>query len=153
MSIFLEKKRQLGGSSSVLLAQANGIRNLRALVAAQSGDTHLRHDLPWKKTKIISLPRSPRHPGTHMSSSHDHSQLRVFFVSLFTREPKQKLVAISQFLPLFPRLNFRIFYLKQAPFAGGCFRIPKLLELFGSLTRHRQKFTQIYHLDSNFCAF
>ena len=66
-----KKERQqleLGGSSTkTLLAQANGIRNLRALVATQSGDTHLRHDLPW-----WNKPSAPRlHPmsaGTSTSS-------------------------------------------------------------------------------------
>ena len=45
-------------SSCMLLAQANGIRNLCALVAAQSGNTHLRHDLPWL----------PRHPSALFSA-------------------------------------------------------------------------------------
>ena len=55
-----------------LLAQANGIRNLRALVATQSGDTHLRHDLPWWNPGV-------RHPGcTILSAKRYKLQVRPF---------------------------------------------------------------------------
>lgn len=55
-----------------LLAQANGIRNLRALVATQSGDTHLRHDLPWWNPGV-------RHPGcTNLSPKRYKLQVRPF---------------------------------------------------------------------------
>ena len=99
-----KKRRQLGGSSSILLAQANGIRNLRALVAAQSGDTHLRHDLPWKKTKVAQATQAPRNP--HELQSRPFTVEGVFFVSLFTREPKKKLVCNFSISITFSQVEF-----------------------------------------------
>ena len=79
------------------------------------------------------LPRPPRHPGTHMSSSHGHSQLKVCFLYLYSPgSQKKNSFAISQFLSLFPRLNFRILYLKQAPFPGFFFGSQNFLNFLGA---------------------